>query len=159
MARRQERNNRAEPRDERDEHIMQASCLAEQAGQCQGVPLRSLILLSVSSQAGNLITDNFASRRAWGLYLDSRMSRSRESTRHCASWLGYSPRRITEIRERFDLSVDLIVIGRYRVGIVDSIFSNLLKKIWGFNLGRRRGFCEFFDYRMIIYRSLNRMVK
>lgn len=34
-------------RDERDEHIMQASCLAEQAGQCQGVPLLSLILLSV----------------------------------------------------------------------------------------------------------------
>lgn len=85
MARREERNNRAEPRDERDEHIMQASCLAEQAGQCQGVPLRSLILLSVSSRAGNLITDNFASRRTWGLYLDSRMSRSRELTRHCAS--------------------------------------------------------------------------
>lgn len=35
--------------------------------------------LRESSQAGNLITDNFAPRRTWGLlYLDSRMSRSRE---------------------------------------------------------------------------------
>ena len=77
VARREERNDRA-GWTRRAYYASELPCRASRSmPRCTttlaDTPLRE------SSQAGNLITDNFAPRRTWGLlYLDSRMSRSRE---------------------------------------------------------------------------------
>lgn len=85
---RKEENNPVEPRDERDEHIMQASCLAVQAGQCQGVQLRSLILVSVSLKPATSSPITSKRKSTSNKFLNHWSSGSREGelTRYYASW-------------------------------------------------------------------------